>query len=96
MFAFNRDLNVVMARGVRRMFAVALDQYRSALEEQSLLDFSDVLERARDLLRQMDEFSQSRFRLEARYHPVLVDEFQDTESRPMRARVAAGARGAKG
>ena len=48
MFAFNRDLNVVMARGVRRMFAVALDQYRSALEERSLLDFSDVLERARD------------------------------------------------
>jgi len=30
------------------------------------------------LLRQMDEFSQSRFRLESRYHHVLVDEFQDT------------------
>jgi hypothetical protein len=27
---------------------------------------------------QMDEFSQSRFRLESRYHHVLVDEFQDT------------------
>ncbi len=26
----------------------------------------------------MDEFSQSRFRLESRYHHVLVDEFQDT------------------
>ena len=26
----------------------------------------------------MDEFSQSRFRLEARFHHVLVDEFQDT------------------
>ena len=26
----------------------------------------------------MDEFSQSRFRLEGRYHHVLVDEFQDT------------------
>ena len=26
----------------------------------------------------MDEFSRSRFRLEARYHHVLVDEFQDT------------------
>ena len=26
----------------------------------------------------MDEFAQSRFRLEARYHHVLVDEFQDT------------------
>ena len=78
MFAFNRDLNVVLARGVRRMFAVALEQYRRALDEQSVLDFSDVLRKAVELLRRMDEFSQSRFRLESRYHHVLVDEFQDT------------------
>ena len=26
----------------------------------------------------MEEFAQSRFRLESRYHHVLVDEFQDT------------------
>jgi len=77
-FAFNRDLNVVLARGVRRMFAVALNQYRQVLDARSVLDFSDVLERALELLRRMDEFSQSRFRLEARYHHVLVDEFQDT------------------
>ena len=76
--AFARDLNVVLARGVRRMFAIALEQYRRALDERSALDFSDVLQRALDLLRQMDEFSQSRFRLESRYHHVLVDEFQDT------------------
>jgi ATP-dependent exoDNAse (exonuclease V) beta subunit len=60
------------------MFAIALEQYRRALEERSVLDFSDVLERAVDLLRRMDEFSQSRYRLESRYHHVLVDEFQDT------------------
>jgi ATP-dependent helicase/nuclease subunit A len=78
MFAFNRDLNVVLARGVRRMFGVALEQYRGALEERSVLDFSDVLQKAVELLRRMDEFSQSRFRLESRYHHVLVDEFQDT------------------
>jgi ATP-dependent helicase/nuclease subunit A len=76
--AFARDLNVVLARGVRRMFAIALEQYRQALDERSVLDFSDVLQRALDLLRRMDEFSQSRFRLESRYHHVLVDEFQDT------------------
>jgi ATP-dependent helicase/nuclease subunit A len=76
--AFSRDLNVVLARGVRRMFAVALAQYRRALDERSVLDFSDVLQRALELLRRMDEFSQSRFRLESRYHHVLVDEFQDT------------------
>src|SRR4051812_16620056 len=78
MEVFARDLNVVLARGVRHMFAIAMDQYRRALNERSVLDFSDVLQRALDLLRQMDEFSQSRFRLESRYHHVLVDEFQDT------------------
>ena len=77
-FAFNRDLNVVLARGVRRMFGIALEQYRRALEERSVLDFPDLLQRALALLRQMDEFAQSRFRLESRYHHVLVDEFQDT------------------
>ncbi|MGB2713623.1 MAG: UvrD-helicase domain-containing protein [Vicinamibacterales bacterium] len=77
-FAFHRDLNVVLARGVRRMFAVALREYRAALEERSVLDFSDVLQRVLDLLRNMGEFSQSRYRLEYRYHHVLVDEFQDT------------------
>jgi len=77
-FAFRRDLNVVLARGVKRMFAVALAQYRQILDERSVLDFADVLDRALELLRRMDEFSQSRFRLEARYHHVLVDEFQDT------------------
>ena len=76
--AFNRDLNVVLARGIRKMFAVSLEQYRRSLDERSVLDFSDVLDRALALLRQMDEFAQSRFRLESRYHHVLVDEFQDT------------------
>jgi ATP-dependent helicase/nuclease subunit A len=78
LFAFNRDLNVVLARGIRRMFGIALAQYGRALEERSLLDFSDVLQRALGLLQQMDEFAQSRYRLESRYHHVLVDEFQDT------------------
>ena len=76
--AFARDLNIIQARGVRRMFWIALNEYRQTLSERSVLDFSDVLERAIALLGQMDEFAQSRYRLEARYHHVLVDEFQDT------------------
>ena len=76
--AFRRDLNVVMSRGVWRIFAVALTTYQQTLEAHALLDFSGVLERALDLLKQMDEFARSRYRLEARYHHVLVDEFQDT------------------
>jgi ATP-dependent helicase/nuclease subunit A len=76
--AFRRDLNVVMARGVWRIFAVTLSQYQHTLETRALLDFSGVLERAVKLLKSMDEFAQSRFRLEAKYRHVLVDEFQDT------------------
>jgi ATP-dependent helicase/nuclease subunit A len=76
--AFRRDLNVILSRGVWRMFAIVVSQYQRTLEARALLDFSGVLERAVDLLKQMDEFARSRYRLEARYHHVLVDEFQDT------------------
>jgi ATP-dependent helicase/nuclease subunit A len=76
--AFRRDLNVIVSRGVWRLFQVALTQYRQTLESHAALDFADVLERAVGLLKQMEEFSQSRYKLEARYQHVLVDEFQDT------------------
>ncbi len=76
--AFRRDLNVIMSRGVWRIFAVALHQYQRTLDEHALLDFSGVLERAVGLLRDLDEFAESRLRLESRYQHVLVDEFQDT------------------
>ena len=78
LLGFERDLNVAMARGVQRLFAIAETEYRRALDDRALLDFSDVLRRAVDLLRQMDEFARSRYRLESRFHHVLVDEFQDT------------------
>src|SRR5687768_1341314 len=76
--AFRRDLNVLVSRGVRRMFAIAESEYRRTLDAHAVLDFHDVLLKALALLRQMEEFAQSRYRLEARYHHVLVDEFQDT------------------
>jgi ATP-dependent helicase/nuclease subunit A len=76
--AFRRDLNVVLSRGVWRMFAIALSEHRRALDARALVDFPGVLERALDLLKQMDEFARSRYRLESRYHHLLVDEFQDT------------------
>ncbi len=75
---FRRDLNAVMSRGVWKIFAVALRQYRHTLDAHALLDFSGVLERAVQLLKEMDEFAESRLRLEARHRHVLVDEFQDT------------------
>jgi ATP-dependent helicase/nuclease subunit A len=75
---FDRDVNAALVRGVQRVFRIGVTEYRRELESCALLDFSDVLERAVDLLRRMDEFARSRYRLESRYHHVLVDEFQDT------------------
>jgi ATP-dependent exoDNAse (exonuclease V) beta subunit len=73
-----RELNHAMARGVERLFRIARWHYRRALEAEASVDFTEGLARTLALLRQMDEFAQSRYRLEARYHHVLVDEFQDT------------------
>jgi ATP-dependent helicase/nuclease subunit A len=75
---FRRDVNAFLARGVRRLYRVALGQYYQILEFHGVIDFPEALARALMLLTQMDEFARSRYRLEARYHHVLVDEFQDT------------------
>ena len=75
---YRRDLNALVARGVWRMYAIAERQYRATLDAHAVLDFPDVLLYTLKLLGQMEEFSQSRYRLESRYHHVLVDEFQDT------------------
>ena len=75
---FRRDMNVVLSRGVWRIFAVALSHYQRTLDSRALLDFPGVLERALALLRNMDEFAESRLWLESKYRHVLVDEFQDT------------------
>jgi ATP-dependent helicase/nuclease subunit A len=75
---YRRDINLVLSRAVRQLFAIALGEYQKTLRKHGVLDFSDVLQRTLMLLGQMDEFSRSRFKLEARYQHVLVDEFQDT------------------
>ena len=74
----DRDVNIVMVRAVQRLFGIAVSEYQRDLEARARLDFSDVLQKAIELLRQMDEFARSRYRLESRYQHVLVDEFQDT------------------
>ena len=75
---YRRDVNLVLTRAVRQLFAIALAEYDKTLRKHGVLDFSDVLQRTLSLLAQMDEFSRSRFKLESRYQHVLVDEFQDT------------------
>jgi ATP-dependent helicase/nuclease subunit A len=75
---FRRDLNAVLSRAVRRVYQIALREYRETLDSHGVLDFSETLAQALSLLAQMDEFARSRYRLEGRYHHVLLDEFQDT------------------
>jgi ATP-dependent helicase/nuclease subunit A len=75
---YQRDVNFILARAVRQLLKIALDEYQRTLRKYGVLDFSDVLQRTLALLSQMDEFSRSRFKLESRYQHVLVDEFQDT------------------
>lgn len=76
--ALRRDLNAILSRAVWQVFSIATDRYRRTLERHGVLDFSELLVRAHALLGNMDEFARSRYLLEARYHHVLVDEFQDT------------------
>jgi ATP-dependent helicase/nuclease subunit A len=75
---FRRDLNTVFSRAVRRLFQISLKEYDRTLEDYGVLDFSETLASALALLDQMDEFARSRYRLEGRYHHLLIDEFQDT------------------
>ena len=75
---FRRDLNAVLSRAVQRVYQIALREYSETLDAHGVLDFSETLARALSLLSQMDEFARSRYRLEGRYHHVLLDEFQDT------------------
>jgi ATP-dependent helicase/nuclease subunit A len=76
--AYRHDINVLVSGGVWRMFRIAETEYRRTLDAHAVLDFSDLLLRTLELLRRMEEFARSRYRLESRYHHVLVDEFQDT------------------
>jgi len=74
---FRAGLNAAQARGFRRLFSMTEKEYCQALERNATLDFPELQARALKLLSQMDEFARSRYRLEARYHHVLIDEVQD-------------------
>jgi ATP-dependent helicase/nuclease subunit A len=75
---YRQDVNALVARGVWRMFRTAEAEYHRTLEAHAVLDFPELLLRTIRLLGQMEEFARSRYRLESRYHHVLLDEFQDT------------------
>jgi ATP-dependent helicase/nuclease subunit A len=72
------DVNGLLARGLQRVLAIAVDAYERLLEEHALLDFAGMLARSVALLARQEEFARSRLKLQARYHHLLIDEFQDT------------------
>lgn len=60
------------------LFRAVEEEYRRLKEERGVMDFDDLTIAVTRMFRNLDEFSRSRFRLEARYHHLLLDEFQDT------------------
>jgi ATP-dependent helicase/nuclease subunit A len=80
----DRDLDVILARGLRRLLGLLVAQYDRLLEEHALLDFAGMLDRAVALLERQEEFARSRLKLQSRYHHLLIDEFQDTSRRQWR------------
>ena len=79
--ALQADVNGLLARGLQRVLAMAVDRYERLLDEHALLDFPGLLDRSVRLLSRQEEFARSRLKLQSRFHHVLIDEFQDT-SRP--------------
>jgi ATP-dependent helicase/nuclease subunit A len=73
-----RETNLAWVRGLNSLHRAAVAVYRAGLDDHDVVDFTEALARTVALLANMDEFSQSRYRLQSRYHHVLVDELQDT------------------
>jgi ATP-dependent helicase/nuclease subunit A len=82
--ALERDVDGLLARGLLTILTIAVTQYQRLLDEYAVLDFAGMLDRAVGLLEQQEEFARSRLKLQARYHHLLVDEFQDTSRQQWR------------
>jgi len=65
-----------LARALAATFLRCSEQYEAAKREQSVLDFSDLLIKARDLLRDHPSI-RNYYRKNLKF--ILVDEFQDTD-----------------
>ncbi len=73
-----REKDFYAVRQIHALYRQAAERFQELKRERAGLDFTDVLLEAVNLLEKRGEFSQSRFRLESRYHHLLIDEFQDT------------------
>ena len=73
-----REKDFYAVQNLQALYSQAAARFRELKRARAGLDFTDVLLEAVALLEKRGEFSQSRFRLESRYHHLLLDEFQDT------------------
>jgi len=73
-----REKDFYAVRQLHALYREAAARFFERKRSRAALDFGDVLVEAVGLLERRGEFSQSRFRLESRYHHLLIDEFQDT------------------
>ena len=80
----DRDVDGLLARGLLTVLTIAVEQYQKLMDEHAVLDFAGMLDRAVTLLERQEEFARSRLKLQARYHHLLVDEFQDTSRQQWR------------
>ncbi len=76
--AWLREKDFYAIRELFELYETASKRFAKLKAARAGLDFSDVLTNAVALLENRGEFAQSRFRLESRYHHLLIDEFQDT------------------
>ena len=76
--AWLREKDFYAIRELFELYDAASKRFAELKAARAGLDFSDVLTHAVALLENRSEFAQSRFRLESRYHHLLIDEFQDT------------------
>jgi ATP-dependent helicase/nuclease subunit A len=92
-----RDKDFYAVRQVHALYREVALRFMELKRARAGLDFTDVLLEAVRLLERRGEFAQSRFRLESRYHHLLIDEFQDTNEvqwRLLRALVDSWGEGA--
>ena len=73
-----REKDFYAVQKLHVLYSHAAERFADLKRARAGLDFTDVLLEAVNLLEKRGEFSQSRFRLESRYHHLLIDEFQDT------------------
>jgi ATP-dependent helicase/nuclease subunit A len=89
---FRRDADADLAACLQQELAGATERYQALKKAAGALDFTDLLARARDLIRTNDAV---RLHLQQKFRRIFVDEFQDTD--PIQAEIllllAAGVRG---